>query len=489
MSMRRAFIALGATLALAGIVRAANKEDPFQVPRPTIVATVKTIGIMPLDLNEAVPNAAAVAARYESAIANRLEAAGFSVVRADVMREIRDGLLRESGGVYNPIDGKALEDKLKHLISEARDRYMVVHPVDGILYPRIAVRRAETDYDQARWDGVSEAASGKSFLTSLFTTGGTLSGTTPALSLIVTLTDRGDRTLYRKAGGLQLLRYAYVGWFGATQRDVDPRYILTDPQRDERALALALDPLAGSVSPAANASVERLPGVQSDAARAAHGTSADLVAHYPHVLVVPLQMADLPQTALVRTRVTQALIAKLAALGFKATEAADYEAQWRSERERAGGFFDPLTGRLDRDKVQRARNAVFSRLAEGQDVQAIVYPATVLTLAPFAQGNAQWDGVKERAFVARSSFGKLFNPAKTLVGQLDALSLKLRVADAQDETLLEDSGGLQLLERIQDGARAAVSKEELFTDPGRESSALDIALQSLYKDKPAGPPH
>jgi hypothetical protein len=489
MSMRRAFIALGATLALVGTVRAANKEDPFQVPRPTIMATVKTIGIMPLDINDAVPDAAAVAARYEGAIASRLEAAGFTVINAGVMREIRDTLLRESGGIYNPIDGKPLEDKLKHLISEARDRYMAGHPVDGIVYPRIAVRRADTDNDQARWDGVSEAASGKSFLTSLFTTGGTLSGTTPALSLVVTLTDRSDRTLYRKAGGLQLLRYAYLGWFGATQRDVDPRYILADPQRDDRALALALDPLAGSVSPAANAKIERLPGAQSDAARAAHGTGTELVAHYPHVLVVPLQMADLPQTAQVRTRVTQTLIAKLAALGFKATVAVDYEALWKSEREHAGGFFDPLTGRLDRDKVHRARNSVFSRLAEGQDVQAIVYPTTVLTLAPFAQGNAQWDGAKERAFVARSSFGKLFNSAKTLVGQLDALSLKLRVADARDETLLEDSGGLQLLERIQDGARAAVPRAELFADPTRESSALDLALQSLYKDEPGGPPH
>jgi hypothetical protein len=478
---------LGALVCLAGAAQAAKHDDSFGIPREQILASVKTIGVMPLEVTEAVPNAAAAIPRYEAAVVSRLEAAGFAVVKPAVMLQIQDGLLKASGGLYNPLDGRPIEAKVKHYTEESRHLYMEAHPVDAVLYMRIAVRGAETDYDRARWDGVSEGTTGKSGLAA-FLTGGSLSGTTPALSFIATLQDRGDRVLYRKAGGLQLLRYAYVGFFGATQRDVDHRYILTDPQRDERAIAIALDSLVGTVSPIASAHVERAPAAQSEELHAL-GSRAALVARYPRLLLVPLQMADLPQRAAVQARVAQTLKAKLTALGFSVVEAPQYDALWKAEREHVGGFYDPLTGKLDRSKAVASRKAVFASAAGGQEVQAILYPAVVLSVAAFSQGTAQWDGVKERAFVAKSALGKLFNPAKTLVGQIDALSLKLRLADPDEATLLEDSGGLQLIERVANGARTPVPKEELFAEPAREVAAIDLALQSLADAPKLEPGH
>jgi hypothetical protein len=80
---------LAAAWSVTARARAAGE---FLVPRETIVAKVHTIGVMPLVASARVPDPDPVAVRYEEEIAKRLEHAGFAVVRAGVMRDIRERL-------------------------------------------------------------------------------------------------------------------------------------------------------------------------------------------------------------------------------------------------------------------------------------------------------------------------------------------------------------------------------------------------------------
>jgi hypothetical protein len=204
-----------------------------------------------------------------------------------------------------------------------------------------------------------------------------------------------------------------------------------------------------------------------------------LVKQFPRLLLTPVHMGTLPQQAAVRERLGKALERRLTALGFSVLPAGEYEAAWKAERERVGGFYDAMTGNLDTEKLKASRQAVFAQVAEGKIVQAIAYPAVTVHAASFAQGEAQWDGVKERAFTAKNAMGMVFNMSRTLVGQLEALSLEIRITDEHDTTLLIGSGGLQLLEKIERGRRTAVPQAELLSDEAKDQVAIDLALGDL----------
>jgi hypothetical protein len=482
MPRRRAWLALGA-LGLAGLVSgtawAGKGNDPFRTPRAQVVATVKTIGVMPLEVTDVVPDGAAVANRYEADVVRRLEQAGFAVVPPAAMREVRERVMAASGPLYSPIDGTADNEKIKAFNAQVRTAYVAAHPVDALLSIAIVERDAGNIYNQADWDGVSENSTGKSGLAGFFA-GGSVSGTTPALSFVATLRDRADQVLYQNYGGLQVLRYVYVGQFKTTQRAVDPHSLLSDPHRDARAIALALDPLTGTSSPEATAKVEKVPEPPAQSAPPSGPTTLDaFIKQYPRLLLVPVGVPEMPQQAAVVDRLDNAMQRKLTALGFQVEMAPDYRSTWHAELERVGGFYDPQTGKLNIEKIKASRRAVFARVVAGRSVQAVVYPALVVHEAAYAQGEAQWDGVKENVFKAKTALGSVFNMSRVLVGQLQGLSLEVRIADADDVTVFKGAGGLRLLVKYQHGGLYEVPVADWMIDETKDQVAIDLALQGL----------
>ncbi len=471
-------------LGLAGLpvdaAWAGKGNDPFTMPRAQLVATVRTIGVMPLELPDAVPDAGAAASRYEADVVHRLEQAGFTVVPPAALRAVRERLLAASGPLYDPIEGTPDKEKIKAFAMQLRAGYAAEHAVDAVLEIAVVERAADNNYHQAEWDGVREDSTGKGGLANFLAGGGYVSGTIPALSFVATLRDRADQVLYRNYGGIQVLRHVFVGGFRTTQSSVDPHELLADPRRDARAIALALDPLAGTSSPEATAKLERMPEPPAQGtAVPGPPTLAALVRQYPRLLLVPTAVPDMPQRSAVVERLDVGLQRKLAALGFQVERAPDYSPAWHAERERVGGFHDPLSGKPDIAKLEAARRAVFSQVAAGRDVQAIVYPVLVVHAAAYAQGEAQWDGARENVFAAKSALGSVFNMSRNLVGQLQALSLELRIAGADDDTVYEGAGGLRLLEKFQRGGAYALPVSEWMGDAGRDQPAIDLALQGL----------
>ena len=198
-----------ALLAWAASPSAADKaaEGGFKKPRAEILATVKTIGVLPLVVHGSVPEAARVKERYEAAVIERLEKAGFTVVAPAAMREVQERLKQTLGGLYDPHTGRPIADKVKAYGEFANNEYLATHKVDATLWIGIVERSARIGGSTAAWDGVRDSADGRSTMAGFFAgmLTGVMQGTAPALSFGVTLRDAHGATLYEQVGGLQLL--------------------------------------------------------------------------------------------------------------------------------------------------------------------------------------------------------------------------------------------------------------------------------------------
>lgn len=476
-------VALAASLAPAAW--AGKKADPaFEVPREEIVARIKTIGVMPLEIPRDIPDAAGATQRYEAEVVGRLERAGFTVVKPEVMRVIRERLRQALGGLYDPLDGKPIEDKVKAYQDYVRNEYQTQHPVDGTLRIGIMVRRAPVYSNRAEWDDVKEGIGNTGFAALL--SGSSFSGTLPALSFVVRLRDNDGKLLYAKAGGLQILQYLREGWLGVKQADVDPKALMTDPARDARAWAIALDPLLATDTLPKGVKIAPAPAAPAGGG-ATPQSREDFLARYGNVLLLPMELGPASKREDARQIFGELLQARLAALGVHVQLDPEYAARWEAEKTASGGFYDPFTGELDKSRLDAARARVLAQSLARYPAAAAIYPSIVTTTAPFQQGEASWDGAKQQAFEARSKLGNIFNVAKTLVGHLDALSLHLRICDADGATIYEQSGGLQLAERVVDGKVLSYPEPELFADSARNAAAVERALQPLAPPAPPTP--
>ncbi|HKE42976.1 MAG TPA: hypothetical protein VKB41_00415 [Steroidobacteraceae bacterium] len=473
--------------------RAHGEDKPasnFEVPRADLMSTVKTIGIMPIVVAEEVPDKDTVAARYEAEIAARLTSAGFAVVPASAMREVRERNQAALGGLYDPMTGQRIKEKVDALNEFSSHEYLATHQVDALLQPAIALRSAPFNVGKASWDGVVDSSSGPDrtgfshFMATLAAGGVDVEGRLPALSFVVRLTDAGGKLLYSGAGGLQLLSYSrvtVVKMLSTTrQLPVDPKFIMTDPARDARALSIALDPLVGGSTAPAPAHIAGAPAMQADAAGAQRSMSLEEVAaRFPRVALAPLALGEMAQHEAVTLRYREALMQKLRQLGFEVVGGDEYGPLWEAERTAAGGYFDPVTGRPDEAKLKASRQRVFGLMLQHLDATAVIVPSVISRCARFDGGVAEWDGVRESLTPGESKLRAVFDSNLEYGGHLDGISLQVNIIDPLGEVVLEGTGGIQLVERLSAGKPTPLAQSELFADPTQDARAADIAFTTL----------
>ena len=473
-----------AALALSsGLAPAADAVDSsFKKPRADIVASVKTIGLLPVEVAGIVPNPDAVAARYESLVIAQLEQAGFQVVKPAAMREIRERFKQNLGGLYDPVSGRAVPGKVKAFNEYARNEYLANQKVDALLWVGIIMRRARNSGLNAEWDGVSDSSTGRSgvggFLANAFS-GVSYSGMLPALSVGIVLTDTHDARLYERAGGLQVLEYVRREASGSEQRFVDPQSIMSDPARDARALAIALDPLTQGTAQLPKSKVQVAPVAPVVPASALRVPRQELLGRYRTLAIGPLAIHDAPRSDEIQQRYHELLAAKLRQLGFAVAGDNEYADLWTAEAAAAKGYYDPFTGNLDRAKLQASRQRVFALLHDKYPIDAVILPSVAGREAPFSSGKAHWDGVSEPVTTKKHGLGALLDRDSDYLGYIDAISLELRIADGDDTTLFEDSGGIQVIEQVAGGRQIAVPQAELFADAAKNAQAVEAAFREL----------
>jgi hypothetical protein len=487
-----AFILLALLGSGAAAARGAHGEDKpaanFEVPRADLMSTVKTIGMMPIVVAEEVPDKDIVAARYEAEITARLTSAGFVVVPASAMREIRERNQATLGGLYDPMTGQRIKEKVDALNEFSSHEYLATHQVDALLQPAIVRRFTQFSVGKASWDGVIDSSSGRAgfshFMATMATGGVDPEGRVPALSFVVRLTDAGGKLLYSGAGGLQVLSYARVAVVKmlATTRQlpVDPKFIMTDPARDARALSIALDPLVSGSSAPSPAHLAIAPTMQADAAGAERSVSLEEVAtRFPRVALAPLALGEMAPHEAVTLRYREALTQKLGQLGFEVVGGDDYGSLWDAERTTAGGYFDPFTGRPDESKLKASRQRVFGLMRQHLVATAVIVPSVISRCVSFDGGVAEWDGIKESLTPGESKLRAVFDSNLEYGGHLGGISLQVSIIDPVGEVVLEGIGGIQLVERLSAGKAIRLAQSEIFADPSRDARAAGIAFTTL----------
>jgi hypothetical protein len=207
--------------------------DPFIKSRSEIFNTVDVLSMTPVILSD-FDRKDEVAARYEALITERLETAGFKVIPSSEYSSIRDPMVEQLGGMFDPATGQADKEKLAAVRLHTTNELVAKFDIDGYVRPRIMVVKASWNGNTATWDGVTDHTTGKGgFWADLF--GPQATGTIPALSLILPLTGTSGETYYVGRGGIQLFAH-YKGGFV----DVPESMLFVDPEKDVNAVNVAL---------------------------------------------------------------------------------------------------------------------------------------------------------------------------------------------------------------------------------------------------------
>lgn len=481
--------------ALAGApARAATSE--------AIREQVKTIAVVPVVGATYIPNADEAKRRLEQLMEQRLTEAGYTVIPAATMRELQDKVRLALGGYYDPRSGNLDKQRFEAWDTHVTSEFRRLHPSDAWLYSRIVQVRAPVSGWNAVWDGVEESMIGAESNASHMFNIPDVVGSLSALSLQVGLAGQGSDMLYTGSGGLQLVEYfkevsAGATFFGVGAAEtryvpVDEAAILTDPLREQRAVALALDPLlltkdereaAKSAQEAAWKQIKPSPKGQRPPKPAGVDRAAFLEA-YKRVAVAMPQVPEIPNREAARERLVAAVAAGLQQAGFTVVPPAEYAAVWDPIFEASGGFYDPITGRLLTDKRSAALRQAFEQFGSESPVDAVFLPEVVVRDARVDEGKAKWDGA-----VVELSKGGLFSSAAGFGGTIPALSLELRAVDREMREVFLRSGGLELLVRFKPGGFMKPPRFEEIPDadwlakPENDRQAVDRALSELMPTK------
>jgi hypothetical protein len=478
-------VLVAVALALASAPSAAGHA--FAVPRAELITKIKTIGVMPVEIDETVPNPEDIASRLEQDIAERLQRGGFTVVPASEMRAVRARGLATLGGVYDPMTGLPNRERMAAIEEFSIQEYRTQHPVDATLRSGVVHRAAQFNLGWSEWDGVRERVTSKSRIIDMMEqgldAGVQLVGTVPALSLAVSLVDPEGETDYTGVGGLLVLAYPTAG---GSLVDYDlsaaaPTAGLRDPAICARALTVALEPLASGAASDKRLQFKLPPTAKGSGTHAA--AAADLLHDHRRLVLASLELPEPPleRDARVRRHYHEMLAARFTALGFEVVDGNDFDQLWATERSAVGGFYDPLTGRADLAKLSTSIAHVLATLRERYEVGGVIIPSIVTRQAPASEGYARWDGVTESvsgggSFIFNKSF---FNANLTYAGHLEANSLKLRVVDGAGQVLYQGFGGVQLTTHFDHGRFMLVPESLLFADPTRDARAVDAALHAF----------
>ena len=221
-------------VAAFGLALLAAARVPNRPPQTLALSSVELPDEALVDSNWArldpAPRAAfdsAVRHWYDSLITAQLTHAGFRVVPRRIADGIWRGLVDSVHGFYNPLTGARIEEEYRAVVIGTARELRARHAADAWLRPRVEVVDVSFQRGRAAWDGASEGLGP-----------GVSTGRAFATSVVVELVDSAGVARVSGRGGLKLLvqgmpqgRLSRVAW----------SRLFSDPKRNDRAIALALD--------------------------------------------------------------------------------------------------------------------------------------------------------------------------------------------------------------------------------------------------------
>jgi hypothetical protein len=200
----------------------------------------------------------------------------------------------------------------------------------------------------------------------------------------------------------------------------------------------------------------------------------------PRIVAVSRLHADRelrPLEARAREIFGPAIEARLREAGYRVIPARVTDSVWIAHRDSAGGFYDPITGRVIDQKLDLIWKGTRQALASQFAAHAWLH-VNLISVAPgFSGDHAEWHGTSEGTGGRGGMAGFLIGRS---AGTLNALSLRLEAEDTRDGSRLERrSGGIQLSSKIIEGTLTDIPLDQLLRDEARNAAAVLIAVDSL----------
>jgi hypothetical protein len=483
----------------------------FDTTRDELLASIKRVGIMPVtDMPRELRERDDAKLLLQEAVAKYLKLANIEVVMPTTYQAAYDRFNTQLGGMYDPVTGAYKREVAAAVVSNARREYLSKEKLDGLAYVRVVMTGAAYSADWAEWDGVRDRSNGKPAPANAlvdFMTADKSSGKIPAASLLLQIVNAQERVVYGRHGGIQLFAYhEYIKYTDIGFIQVPVKHRLNDAPRMDRAAREATLPLRftpkeislGAENPEINArliDVNTLPplppGEPFEDASPLLVPRDQILAAIKRVAVSGFNPDRFAVPEEVQQRLMAGVKQELAPLGWELIDAPQARDIFVKELA-AAKVFDPLTGKADEAKVSAIRKSIFNRLGLTPVPDAILWIGLDQTTELHNYADVTWDGVTQNAVTMQPVVKKFFGGSfvgDAGKGTIQAVSLSIRLNDANDTPLYRARGGLQLTQRLavtpatySSGGRAKavdLAPSELFQDTSREMPAVHAALRHL----------
>jgi hypothetical protein len=172
---------------------------------------------------------------------------------------------------------------------------------------------------------------------------------------------------------------------------------------------------------------------------------------------------------------------KLQKAGFVVIPSREYAEIWDRMTKQMGGYFDPVTGRLDEAKFKAVKEHCLREMHTKFNADAVLHSGIRVVTAKFEQSKAVWHGTSESL---SSVWATLF---VTHRGTVPALSFGVDVEDTNGVDEYVNWGGIQVLSKISGGKLVPIAQNELLASEERNTAAVNIALDPLVRKRTSSP--
>lgn len=208
-------------------------------------------------------------------------------------------------------------------------------------------------------------------------------------------------------------------------------------------------------------------------------------AFYPSLKVIAVTPIVLPRDVddpeTVRVKFHRLIEERLKDEGFQVVPAAELAPVVEAAIAERGGIFDPITGQVDKAKLEAVEAVVRRAAREQLHADAILEPGIVVRSAGVRLKEAEWDGALQNVWTGSVWSSKLWK------GTVPALSVGVWLKRPDGTLLYRKAGGLQVLSKIgKEGEMVLVPRAELFADEIRNWQAVHLALDELFGKKAVG---
>lgn len=157
---------------------------------------------------------------------------------------------------------------------------------------------------------------------------------------------------------------------------------------------------------------------------------------------------------------------------------------WNDGADSIGGYFDPMTGQADTSKLNPLRRYFKQRLRSEQAADLVLFPEVVVVDAPYADGQASWDGTSQAVAGWLSILASAILNTGLPAGTAEGLSLDVQIESIDGGAVFNHRAGIELWAKPSgDGGLSRVPRERLFLDRKRSAKAVRQVLELLLRDE------